>query len=81
MAAFSQRRAAMKWTSQSLNLVLALLANFAGSLAERFTLINEKNQRVGLFGIDRTGDADLTLYDAAGRKIWSTKSRAVPIAR
>ena len=46
--------------------------------AERFILTNEQGTTAGVFGL-KDGKANITLFDSAGRVIWSTEVRPAPV--
>jgi hypothetical protein len=41
--------------------------------AERFVLVNKQGITSGVFGFGKGGSPEITLLDARGRVIWSTK--------
>jgi hypothetical protein len=41
--------------------------------AERYILVNKQGTTSGVFGFDKDGSPEITLLDARGRVIWSTK--------
>ena len=49
--------------------------------AQRFNVVNEQGKVVGTLGVNHDGGAELVLYDANGRKIWSTQAGSIPIAK
>jgi hypothetical protein len=49
--------------------------------AEKFVLINEQGASAGIFGFDSNGSPEITLLDARGNVIWSTKLRAQSLSR
>lgn len=44
--------------------------------AQKFVLVNEQGTSAGIFGFDEHGSPEITLLDAQGKIIWSTKLRA-----
>jgi hypothetical protein len=41
--------------------------------AQKFVLVNEQGTTSGVFGFEKDGRPEITLLDAQGRVIWSTK--------
>jgi hypothetical protein len=44
--------------------------------AQNFVLVNGDGSPAGLFGFDLAGKATITLYDRAGKVVWSTDGKA-----
>jgi hypothetical protein len=49
--------------------------------ARKFVLLNEQGTTSGVFGFDGNSNPSITLYDAQGQVIWSTKIRVQKIER
>ena len=45
--------------------------------AERFLLVDRDGKKRAELGVDRSGEANLTFYDARGRAIWSARGPAI----
>ncbi|HXJ17960.1 MAG TPA: hypothetical protein VNM68_12280 [Candidatus Polarisedimenticolia bacterium] len=50
-------------------------------IARKFVLVNEHDTTAGVFGFEGDGNPSITLYDAQGQVIWSTKVRVQKIER
>lgn len=48
--------------------------------AQRFVLVNEQGSSAGIIGFDKSGSPEITLFDAQGNVIWSTKVRTEKIS-
>jgi len=67
--------------------VAALMIFVAGAIAqkaaqpevkaERFVLVDHDGNKRAELGLDRTGEANLTFYDARGRAIWSARGPSI----
>ena len=44
--------------------------------AQSFVLVNGDGSPAGLFGFDRAGKPTITLFDRAGKVVWSTDGKA-----
>jgi hypothetical protein len=49
--------------------------------AQKFVLTSEQGTPAGIFGFDTNGSPEITLFDAQGHVIWSTKLRMHTLAR
>jgi hypothetical protein len=49
--------------------------------AQQFSVVNEQGKVVGTLGVGRDGKAEIILYDAGGRTIWSTRAGVIPIVK
>jgi hypothetical protein len=49
--------------------------------AQKFILLNEQGGTAGVFGFDKNGDPEITLFDERGNIIWSTQLRTQTLAR
>jgi hypothetical protein len=49
--------------------------------AQQFSVVNEQGRIVGILGVTHDGKAEIVLYDANGRTIWSTRGGAIPIGK
>ncbi|HXW62204.1 MAG TPA: hypothetical protein VEJ45_06370 [Candidatus Acidoferrales bacterium] len=49
--------------------------------AQKFVLTNEQGTPAGIFGFDTNGSPEITLLDAQGDVVWSTKLRMQTLSR
>lgn len=43
--------------------------------AQKFVLVNDQGASAGIFGFDPNGSPEITLFDAQGNVVWTTKLR------
>lgn len=51
-----------------------------GVTAQKFVLVNAKGTPLGVFGVDISGNASISLFDESGKVIWSENGKANPRA-
>jgi len=49
--------------------------------AQEFILLNEQGDAAGVFGFDKNGDPEITLFDERGHVFWSTELRMRTLSR
>lgn len=49
--------------------------------AQKFDLVNPDGSTAGTFGFDSNGNPEITLMDASGKVVWSTKPHLKTITR